>query len=120
MNDIIVSDAAQATDSERQILLIAYALHGAAVLNGLTAIAGVIVNHIKINETHNHFVRSHHRWLIRTFWFGLLWTAVSAALSLLLVGFLGFVIVGVWWLYRVIRGVLAYTDGKPMPMPAGL
>ena len=116
MSDLIQSDAEQATESERTTLLVAYILHASAILVGLTSVAGVIINHIKVNETSNQFVRSHHRWLIRTFWFGMAGALVSFVLSYILIGFLGFLIVGIWWIYRVVRGVLAFSDRKPLPM----
>lgn len=118
MTDIVQSDAEQATESERTTLLVVYVLHAAAILVGLTAIVGVIISHIKIGETQNEFIRSHHRWLIRTFWFGMLWSAVSFALTFIAIGLLGFIAVGVWWIYRIVRGILNFSDRKPMPMPA--
>lgn len=118
MSDMIESDASQANESERNTLLVCYVLHAAAILVGLTAIVGVIINHIKVNETTNQFVRSHHRWMLRTFWFGLLWTCVSIVLSFVAIGFIGFIIVGVWWIYRIVRGILNFSDRKAMPLPA--
>lgn len=103
------------TEQERTVLLVAYVLHGLAVFNGLTAIAGVIVNHIKVDETASAFIRSHHRWLIRTFWWGLLWSLVCAALTFVLVGAFGFLVLAVWWLYRIVRGALNYSERRPMP-----
>lgn len=116
MNESMLSAADDSTESERTTLLIAYILHGLGVFNGLTAIAGVIVNHLKVNETRSQFVSSHHRWLIRTFWWGLLWAVVSWLLTFVLVGLLGFLVLAVWWIYRIVRGVLNYTERKPMPV----
>ena len=117
MNESSLTDTADSgTESERTTLLIAYILHGLGVFNGLTSIAGVIVNHLKVNETGSAFVNSHHRWLIRTFWWGLLWAIVSWLLTFVLVGLLGFLVLAVWWIYRIVRGVLNYTERKPMPV----
>lgn len=107
------------TESERTTLLIAYVLHALSlVAGGLTSIIGVIINHIKVNETQNEFIRSHHRWLIRTFWFGVVWAIVCGLLSLIAVGLLGFVALAIWWIYRIVRGILNFVDKKPMPLPA--
>lgn len=104
-------------DQERTTLLIAYVLHVIAPFTAWTAaIVGVIIDHIKIGETHNEFIRSHHRWLIHTFWWGALWLAISTVLVLLLVGYLLYVVVAVWWLYRVVRGGLSFIEKRPMPM----
>jgi uncharacterized membrane protein len=68
------------------------------------------------------FLESHFSWQIRTFWFALLWVLVILALSLPLmlvaIGFLtlylGFVLVGLWVIYRIIRGWLALRDRRPV------
>lgn len=104
------------TEAERNLLLITYILHALAPFNGLTSVIAVIISHIKINETGSAFVRSHYSWLIRTFWWGLLWSVICGVLTFVLIGAFGFVVLGVWWLYRVIRGFLNYSDRKPMPV----
>lgn len=104
------------TDSERTTLLVAYVLHIIAPFTFWTAaIVGVIIDHLKVNETRSEFIRSHHQWLIRTFWWGLIWLVVTTALMLILIGYVLYIVVAVWWLYRVIRGVLAFIDRRSMP-----
>lgn len=113
--DILSADTG--SETERNTLLVAYILHAlGAFTGGVTAIAGVIINHIKINETASDFVRSHHRWLLRTFWYGLLWAIVATGLMVIGIGFLIYLAVGIWYLYRIIRGVLNFTERKPMPL----
>ncbi len=112
--DLIPAD--NGTDGERSTLLLAYVLHIMAPFTFWTAaIIGVVIDHIKINETSSEFIRSHHRWLIRTFWWGLLWLVVTTGLMLILIGYLLYFVVAIWWFYRVIRGVLAYVERRPMP-----
>lgn len=103
------------SESERSTLLITYVLHALAPFTALTAIIAVIISHIKVRETQSPFIRSHHSWLIRTFWWGLLWFVVSSILVWVLIGFLGYVIVGLWWLYRTIRGFINFNEKRPMP-----
>lgn len=104
------------TEPERNILLIAYILHGLAPFTAVaTGIAAVIISHIKVNETQSAFIRSHHSWLIRTFWWGLLWAALCGILTLLVIGIFGFYVLALWWLYRSIRGFINYSERKPMP-----
>lgn len=116
MNTATLSPQDDGTDTERNTLLIAYILHGLGVFNGLTSIAGVVLNHLKVNESRSAFITSHHRWLIRTFWWGLLWFAVSWLLTFILVGFLGFIVLAVWWIYRIVRGALNFVERRPMPV----
>jgi uncharacterized membrane protein len=117
MNQHVMPDSDAGTEADRNILLIAYVLYALGPFTIFSvAIAGVIINHLKINETHNHFIRSHHRWLMRTFWFSLLWSIIGIALILLIVGYAIGVAVAIWYIYRVIRGALNFSERKPMPM----
>ena len=115
MNDIVINDADQATESERTTLTIAYVLH---VVGPFTAfllnLAGLILNHIKAAETQNHYIRSHHVWMLRTFWWTLLWLVISSPLWFLLVfpGAIAYTIIGIWYLYRCLSGWLRFNDNR--------
>lgn len=112
----IATAADTGSEAERNTLLITYVLHGLAPFTALTAaVIAVIISHIKVRETNSAFIRSHHSWLIRTFWWGLLWSLICGALTLLLVGYVGFAVLAVWWLYRTIRGFINYNEKRPMP-----
>lgn len=106
------------SEVERNTLLIVYILHGLAIFNGLTAIIGVVVSHIKVGEVGSDFARSHHRWLIRSFWWGLMWMVIATVLMIIGIGFLIYLVVAVWWIYRVVRGFINFAERRPMPMPA--
>lgn len=75
------SPASGATDSAagRDAAWIAYVLHGIGYLSAMMwpAFAGLIVNYVKRDDPQGGTVNSHHQWLIRTFWFGLLWYLLS-------------------------------------------
>ncbi|QHS11333.1 hypothetical protein [Sinimarinibacterium sp. NLF-5-8] len=104
------------TQGERTTLVVAYVLDLIAPFTGyLFGIISVIISHIKAAETPSPLIRSHHRWLIRTFWWSLLWVGISSILLLILVGYLGLIAVTLWWYYRVIRGLIAYSNGQSMP-----
>lgn len=121
MSDIIVNDADQASESERTTLTIAYVLH---VIGPFTAfllnLAGLILNHIKAAESRNHYIRSHHVWMLRTFWWYLLWNVLSGALFITIIliplGYIGFGVAFLWWIYRVVRGLINYAERRPMPI----
>jgi uncharacterized membrane protein len=115
---------------------IIYALHSLSVLIGLTSavtivgsfvfglpsIIAVIMNYARQSDVRGTLLESHFRWQIRTFWFALLWVivilAVSLPLMLIVVGFftlwIGFVLLGIWVIYRIIRGWLALRDHRPV------
>jgi uncharacterized membrane protein len=117
-----------------------YALHSLSVLLGilgtativtmfvfgLPSIIAVIMNYARRSDTAGSYLESHFRWQIRTFWFALLWGAVTSIISaplLLAFGFgivtwaIGFTLVGLWVVYRVARGWLALRDGRAVPAP---
>lgn len=102
------------TEPERTTLLIAYLLHAVAVVNGVTAVIAVVINHLKVNEA-GSLARSHHRWLIQTFWWTLLWTVLATILAAVGIGVLIYLLVAIWWIYRIARGLLNFVDRKPMP-----
>jgi uncharacterized membrane protein len=113
-----------------------YGLHALAVLIGVTSavtvvgafvfslpsIVAVVLSYLKRGEAAGTFLQSHYRWLIRTFWFAVLWGAIAVVLTLvlvmtivgILVAWLPVLAVGVWLIYRVARGWLALKDGKPV------
>jgi uncharacterized membrane protein len=119
-----------------------YALHSLSVLSalltthavalrfafGLPSIVAVIMNYARRSDTHGTWLESHFRWQIRTFWFAWLWIFVTSiiAMPLLLIGvgfilgLLGLGLVGLWVIYRIVRGWLALRDGRAMPMLAPL
>lgn len=97
-----------------------------AFLFGWPSIIAVIINYVKRDEAAGTFLESHFRWQIRTFWYALLWTIVVAIagllLTIVLVGFAiwwaGFIVLGLWAIYRIARGWLRLNDRRPMPLPA--
>ena len=114
-----------------------YGLHACAVLTGIltsSSIAGrflfglpsiiaVILNYARRHEARGTWLESHFEWQIHTFWYALLWIVmtlvVSAPFLLIVVGVFmaiaGFAIVGLWVVYRVVRGWLALRERRPMP-----
>jgi uncharacterized membrane protein len=94
-------------------------------LTGWPSIIAVIVNYVKRSEARGTWLESHFRWQIRTFWFGLLWVALSflfvmATLGVgLLIAWLLLGLVGLWFIYRVARGWLRLVDHRPMSSSEG-
>jgi len=80
----------------------------------------VVLNYAKRNEVRGTWLWSHFRWQIRTFWFGLLWVMICAVFVVatlgigLLIAWLPLTIVGIWFIYRILRGWLRLVDRQPM------
>jgi uncharacterized membrane protein len=91
-----------------------------AFLTGWPSIIAVILNYVKRSEARGTWLASHFRWQIRTFWFGLLWVSlclffVVITLGIgLLIAWLPLALVGLWFIYRIVRGWLAVRNRRPM------
>lgn len=103
-----------ADEKLKNLTLIIYILYLASVFIGVTAIAAIIINYLKKDDVAGTLYESHFRWQIRTFWFGILWAVIGAVTIVFFIGFLILIATGIWLLYRMIRGLLALNDGKPV------
>lgn len=102
--------------------LLTHILYGLHLLSwfsaGIFSVAAMVINHVKRSELPNDFYRSHWRWQARSFWFTLLWLALSLPLWLLVLpGWLAWCGIGLWYLYRFVRGWWAFAEGRTMPVP---
>jgi len=114
---------------------IIYGLHAFSVLTGLTSAAfvvtaflsgwpsiiAVIINYVKRDAVRGTFLDSHFSWQIRTFWWSLLWVIVAGVMIATLIGVVVgiplLLLVGLWVIYRIIRGWMALANRKAMPLP---
>ncbi|MET0216820.1 MAG: hypothetical protein ABW205_02700 [Burkholderiales bacterium] len=101
--------------------IVAQAFIVTAFLTGWPSILAVILNYVKRSDVQGTYLASHFTWQIRTFWYALLWAAIAIVVMLTLIfiplAYAGMIGVGIWVLYRIIRGWLALLDGRPMPLP---
>jgi uncharacterized membrane protein len=90
-------------------------------LTGWPSIIAVIVNYVKRDEVRGTYLESHFGWQLRTFWYAVLWLVVIGVLVMTIVGIvLALPIafgVGIWVIYRIVRGWMALAARKPMPLP---
>lgn len=111
--------------TQRRTLWVAYVLH----LLLFTSPVGFVLNLLRLRDfkrlpadEREHLpdalvaVRSHHEWLMRTF----MVTTVLAMMGLgsvyYGVGYLVWAIAGVWWIYRLARGIVGLIGARPMPV----
>jgi uncharacterized membrane protein len=117
--------------------MICYVLYLVAFINGLTAIIGVIIAYIKKSDALGTVWESHFKNLILVFWVMLAtfivglatlpislfslaalfeqnfaWPAVSALAFPLLAWMLIFPVLLIWFLYRMIRGLIRAGDDR--------
>lgn len=104
--------------------LLSSALIVTAFLSGWPSLIAVLINYVKRSDVRGTWLDSHFSWQIRTFWFTLLWIVIAFVLTvtvvLIPIALVIAMMVGVWILYRMVRGLLRLNDGLPMPftMPA--
>ncbi len=93
---------------------IIYLLQALGYITGLSYIAAVIVNYIKIDEVKGTWLESHFQWQIRTFWYSLLWFMLGGITFFIIIGYFIIVAATFWVIYRIIKGWLRLIDHKPM------
>ena len=121
-----VDERAARTERGKGVALLVYGLQLLGFLYFVPAILGVVIAYLKRGEARGNWVESHFDWQIATFWISL-WGAAGALLvglvasyvaysplyGLLPAGVLGLVLV-VWYVYRIVRGALAWKGEKPI------
>ena len=111
-----------------------YALHGFAVFTGLVgsatiigsfvaslpSIAAIVLNYWNQAAVRGTWLESHFRWQIRTFWFAVMWIAVSVLMVITVIGvpfaIAVLLLAGLWILYRIVRGWWVLIQRRPLPM----
>ena len=105
----------QADINNKNITQLIYALYAASILFGVTWIVAIILNYVKLDDVRGTMYESHFRWQIRTFWFGVLWGVVGWVTLLLFgLGILVWAVSGIWFIYRIVKGWLHFSEGRPM------
>ena len=120
-----MSQTIQNIDPNRELsfartALFDYALHiaGMVLSLGTLSLVALIINYIQRPRSRGTVFESHFTWMIRTCWWWLFWVVVLA-IPVVLTAFLLapiWVIPSIWYLYRMIKGVIWLNDRKPMPV----
>jgi uncharacterized membrane protein len=109
-----------AEDRLRRICLFDYLLHivGLLLSAGLLSVIALIVNYLKRDEANGTIYRSHMDWMIATFWWTVLWVVLlfipMMVVTIFSFGLLAwvFLLPGLWFLYRMIKGLLRLTEQR--------
>jgi uncharacterized membrane protein len=99
----------------RTLMHVLYGLHTVAWMSmGTLAVIALVVNYIRRGDESDPVYRSHHDYMIRTFWWTVFWLLVLGPLWLLLVlpGALAYGLVGLWYLYRCLRGWMRFVGAR--------
>jgi len=122
----MVIPSSTAADQRSNLTLLTHVMYGLHTLSffsaGIFSVVAMVMNFVKRSELPDAFFRSHFRWQSRSFWFTLLWLLLTLPLWAFFVfpGWVAWTVIGLWYLYRFIRGWWAFADNRGMPMPAGV
>jgi len=100
--------------TDRAMVLVAYILHLIGSVTGLLSIAALILNYVR-RDRYGDALASHHRFMIRTFWWTLAWLAIGWLTWFMFIGWALCVAAWCWYVYRHIRGLVALANGERMP-----
>lgn len=119
------SFATTPSDTVSSVSWVSYILHFvvalAAVVPGFQVGVGLLVVAFVLDlfmksDSRGTFQEAHYSWRLRSVvWAGVLY-AVTAPLWLLLVlpGWFAWGVISLWFLYRIVRGMLALSDRRPV------
>jgi uncharacterized membrane protein len=119
MEDTVIDAGSGKTSEElaglKTITQVVYALQALSFMFGVSALVGLIINYVKREDAVGTVYQSHFDWQIRTFWWGLLWGVLGCLLIIALgLGFLMLFVAWIWAIYRVVKGWLKLSEGKPV------
>jgi len=113
----------QKSQDEKNTARLLYIIHGCCIVFtlGILSIVPVVMNYMKRGDSQGTIAYSHHSWMIRSFWWYVVWVALGWVIMIFSFGLLFFVAWAVWgvaWLwkiYRVFIGFVELNNNKAMP-----
>lgn len=128
MSDIIDVEAvdSEMAQSLKTVGWISYILHlivaVAAVMPGAQASAGLllialVIDLVKKGDAEGTWQASHFSWRIRTvIWAGVLYLVTAPLWLLFFVpGWIAWCVISIWFLYRIVKGMVRMNANRPMP-----
>jgi uncharacterized membrane protein len=100
---------------DRTVMNVLYGMHTVAPFTLWTlSIVALVIHYVKRSDEHDPLYLAHHNYMIATVWWTVLWLALASPLWLLLFvpGLAAYTIIGLWYLYRCLRGWLRFNDGR--------
>jgi uncharacterized membrane protein len=102
-------------NSTRKAALGIYILYLLAFIPFL-AIAAIVFAYVFENDAKNTLT-SHYRYLIRSFWIGILYFGIASVLTLFLIGMLLMPLCLIWWFIRMAKGLKSLLRREPIANP---
>lgn len=110
--------------SERNLAMLVYFMYGTCFFTGVMLFVAMIVNFIKKADATDALARNHYEWQMRSALFFLFWLLLTVIVffgmglsgtfrlfDMFFVALIGFGN-ALWFIYRLVRGVLSLNEGK--------
>lgn len=108
------TEVADAPTKPKTWALIIWGLYLASYLTFfLTSVVGLVIAYMKRRDLAGTPFESHMTAAIRTFWITLVGGLIAGITLLAVIGYAILVVVVIWNLYRIIRGLVRAADSKP-------
>ncbi|MDR3452225.1 MAG: hypothetical protein P4L96_05395 [Rhodoferax sp.] len=127
MNDVIDANGAnnEKAESLKTVGWVSYILHLivaiGAVLPGAQAslallLVALVIDLVKKGDAEGSWQASHFSWRIRSvLWAGILYVITIPLWLLFIVpGWIAWGLISIWFLYRIVRGMVAMNDSQPV------
>ena len=98
----------------KNYVFIAYVTYAVGLLILFTPVVGVIMAYVKRDEAQGSIYASHIDYLIKTFWVSLAGTVLGTFTTLILIGWLILLVTAIWFIYRVVIGLIKLNEDKPV------
>ncbi len=98
----------------KNYVFIAYVTYAVGLLILFTPVVGVIMAYVKRDEAQGTIYASHIDYLIKTFWVSLVGTVLGTFTTLILIGWLILLVTAIWFIYRVVIGLIKLNEDKPV------
>ena len=98
----------------KNYVFIAYVTYAVGLLILFTPVVGVIMAYVKRDEAQGTIYASHIDYLIKTFWVSLVGTVLGTFTTLILIGWLILLVTAIWFIYRVVVGLIKLNEDKPI------
>lgn len=98
----------------KNYVFIAYVTYAVGLLILFTPVVGVIMAYVKRDEAQGSIYASHIDYLIKTFWVSLVGTVLGTFTTLILIGWLILLVTAIWFIYRVVVGLIKLNEDKPI------
>jgi uncharacterized membrane protein len=115
-NDSASDQTGKWLEPGHQNVQLVYILYFVGFVIGISALVGLVMAYLNRGKA-GGYIESHYTWLIRTFWIGLLYMLVSIALSFVIIGFLLVILVLIWLVVRLIKGLQKLARHEPIADP---